>query len=134
MLKLWGEVRGVMGGDGEKCGVAVLGIWGSRKWVAGERGAPSEIRSVHGCVAPDGVRCDPRSPQAPNVIRGACGHMAFGGAARDLCRPWLRGACRRPARFTLPVDAWHPECPARFAAAEICPVVASCLNGILLPN
>lgn len=44
MLKLWGDGRGVMGGDGEKCGVAVLGIWGSRKWVAGERGAPSAIR------------------------------------------------------------------------------------------
>ena len=54
MLKLWGDGRGVMGGDGEKCGVAVLGIWGSRKWVAGERGTP-------------------------NVIRDARGHMAFGG-------------------------------------------------------
>ena len=62
MLKLWGEVRGVMGRGGDKCGVAVLGIWDSRKWVAGERGAPSEIRSVHGCAAPDGVRCDSRCP------------------------------------------------------------------------
>lgn len=78
MLKLWGEVRGVMGGDGEKCEVAVLGIWGSRKWVAGERGTPSGIHSVHGCAAPDGVRCDPRSLQTPNAIRDARGHMAFG--------------------------------------------------------
>ena len=89
MLKLWGDGRGVMGGDGEKCGVAVLGIWGSRKWVAGERGTPSEIRSVHGCAAPEGVRCDPRNPQTPNVIRDARGHMAFG----------------RRARFVPPVDA-----------------------------
>lgn len=67
MLKLWGEVRGVMGGDGEKCEVAVLGIWGSRKWVAGERGTPSGIHSVHGCAAPADVR-------------------------RDLRRPWMHGA------------------------------------------
>lgn len=107
MLKLWGEVRGVMGGDGEKCEVAVLGIWGSRKWVAGERGTPSGIHGVHGCAAPDGVLLDPRSPQTPNVIRDARGHMAFGapcaicavhGSAapadvrRDLRRPWMHGA------------------------------------------
>lgn len=55
MLKLWGEVRGVMGRGGDKCGVAVLGIWGSRKWVAGECGTPSEIRGVYGCAAPDGT-------------------------------------------------------------------------------
>ena len=78
MLKLWGEVRGVMGGDGEKCEVAVLGIWGSRKWVAGERGTPNVIRETHGCAAPDGVRCDPRNPQTPNAIRDTRGHMAFG--------------------------------------------------------
>lgn len=104
MLKLWGDGRGVMGGDGEKCGVAVLGIWGSRKWVAGERGTPSEIRSVHGCAAPEGVRCDPRNPQTPNVIRDARGHMAFGApcaicaacgcaapadARRDSRCPWM---------------------------------------------
>lgn len=119
MLKLWGEVRGVMGRGGDKCGVAVLGIWGSRKWVAGERGAPSEIRGgdgehgtpnaireTRGCAAPDGVLLDPRSPQTPNVIRDARGHMAFGapcaicavhGSAapadvrRDLRRPWMHG-------------------------------------------
>lgn len=91
MLKLWGEVRGVMGRGGDKCGVAVLGIWGSRKWVTGERGTPSEIRGgdgehgtpnvireTRGCAAPDGVLLDPRSPQTPNAIRGARGHMAFG--------------------------------------------------------
>lgn len=71
MLKLWGEVRGVMGRGGDKCGVAVLGIWGSRKWVAGERGAPSEIRSVQGCAAPEGVRCGPRNPQTPGAIRSS---------------------------------------------------------------
>lgn len=76
MLKLWGDGRGVMGRGGDKCGVAVLGIWGSRKWVAGECGTPSEIRSVHGCAAPEGVRCDPRNPQTPNVIRDARGCMA----------------------------------------------------------
>lgn len=62
MLKPWGEVRGVMGGGGDKCGVAVLDIWGSRKWVAGERGTPSEIRSVHGCAAPADARRDLRCP------------------------------------------------------------------------
>lgn len=67
MLKLWGEVRGVMGGDGEKCEVAVLGIWGSRKWVAGERGTPCAICAVHGSAAPADVR-------------------------RDLRRPWMHGA------------------------------------------
>lgn len=107
MLKLWGDGRGVMGGGGDKCGVAVLGIWGSRKWVAGECGTPSEIRSVQGCAAPDGVLLDPRSPQTPNVIRDARGRMAFGapcaicavhGSAapadvrRDLRRPWMHGA------------------------------------------
>lgn len=65
MLKLWGEVRGVMGRGGDKCGVAVLGIWGSRKWVAGERGAPSEIRSVHSCAAPEGVRGAVRDSRCP---------------------------------------------------------------------
>lgn len=76
MLKLWGEVRGVMGGDGEKCEVAVLGIWGSRKWVAGERGTPSGIHSVHGCAAPDGVLLDPRSPQTSGAICVDRGCMA----------------------------------------------------------
>lgn len=104
MLKLWGDGRGVMGRGGDKCGVAVLGIWGSRKWVAGERGAPSEIRSVQGCAAPEGVRCDPRNPQMPNAILGARGHMAFGApcaicdvrgsaapadARRDSRCPWM---------------------------------------------
>lgn len=78
MLKLWGEVRGVMGRDGDKCGVAVLGIWGSRKWVAGERGAPSEIRSVHGCAAPCAI-CDVRGCAAPADAR------------RDSRRPWMHG-------------------------------------------
>lgn len=32
-----------MGGGGDKCGVTVLDIWGSRKWVAGECGTPSAI-------------------------------------------------------------------------------------------
>lgn len=59
-----------MGGDGDKCGVAVLAIWGSRKWVAGERGTPSEIRGGDG------------EHGTPNAIRDACGHMAFGGHAR----------------------------------------------------
>ena len=107
MLKLWGEVRGVMGRGGDKCGVAVLGIWGSRKWVTDERGPPSEIRSVQGCAAPDGVRCDPRSPQMLNAICGARGHIAFGvpcaicdvrgstapaDARRDSRCPWTHGA------------------------------------------
>lgn len=106
MLKLWGDGRGVMGRGGDKCGVVVLGIWGSRKWVAGERGTPSEIRGVYGCAAPDGVRCDPRNPQTPNVIRDARGHMAFGApcaicdvrgsaapadARRDSRRPRMHG-------------------------------------------
>lgn len=89
MLKLWGDGRGVMGRGGDKCGVAVLGIWGSRKWVAGECGTPSEIRGgdgehgtpnvireTRGCAAPDGVRCDPRSLQTPGAIRVARGCMA----------------------------------------------------------
>ena len=76
MLKLWGEVHGVMGRGGDKCGVAVLGIWGSRKWVTDERGTPSEIHGVHGCAAPDGVRCDPRNLQTPGAIRVARGCMA----------------------------------------------------------
>lgn len=96
MLKLWGEVRGVMGRGGDKCGVAVLGIWGSRKWVAGERGAPSEIRSVHGCAAPDGVRCDSRCPWMPNAIRGARGRMAF-GAPCAICVDRGRMAPRAPS-------------------------------------
>lgn len=96
MLKLWGEVRGVMGRGGDKCGVAVLGICGSRKWVAGERGAPSEIRSVHGCAAPDGVRCDSRCPWMPNAIRGARGHMAF-GAPCAICVDRGRMAPRAPS-------------------------------------
>lgn len=85
MLKLCCEVRGAIGGGGgDKCGVAVLDIWDSRKWVAGERGTPSEIRSVHGCAAPDGVRRDPRSPQTPNAICDARGRLASAGAKRDL--------------------------------------------------
>lgn len=105
MLKLWGDGRGVMGRGGDKCGVAVLGIWGSRKWVAGERGTPSEIRGgdgehgtpnvireTRGCAAPDGVLLDPRSPQTPNAIRGARGHMAF----------------------VVPVDTWRSGRRARF--------------------
>lgn len=84
MLKLCREVRGVMGRGGDKCGVAVLDIWGSRKWVAGERGTPSEIRSVHGCAAPDDVRRDPRSSQTPNAICDARGRLASAGAKRDL--------------------------------------------------
>ena len=95
MLKLWGDGRGVMGRGGDKCGVVVLGIWGSRKWVAGECGTPSEIRGGDG------------EHGTPNAIRGARGHMAFGapcaicavhGSAapadvrRDLRRPWMHGA------------------------------------------
>lgn len=80
MLKLWGDGRGVMGGDGEKCGVAVLGIWGSRKWVAGERGTPSEIRGGDG------------EHGMPNVIREARGCVAPADARRDSRRPWMHGA------------------------------------------
>lgn len=96
MLKLWGEVRGVMGRGGDKCGVAALGIWGSRKWVAGERGTPSEIRGGDGEHGTPNVIRETRGCAAPDGVRGA---------VRDLCRPWQRGACRRPARFALPVDA-----------------------------
>lgn len=77
MLKLWGEVRGVMGGDGEKCGVAVLGIWGSRKWVAGERGTPSEIRGGDG------------EHGTPNVIRETRGCAVPADARRDSRCPWM---------------------------------------------
>lgn len=110
MLKLWGDGRGVMGGMAS-VGAAVLGIWGSRKWVAGECGTPSEIRSVQGCAAPEGVRRDPRNPQTPNAILGARGHMAFGApcaicdirgsaaledARRDSRCPWMH-APRAPS-------------------------------------
>lgn len=37
-----------MGGGGDKCGVAVLDIWGSRKWVAGERGTPRVPSAIRG--------------------------------------------------------------------------------------
>lgn len=78
MLKLWGDGRGVMGRGGDKCGVAVLGIWGSRKWVAGERGTPSEIRGGDG------------EHGTPNVIRETRGS---------------RGARWRSARSSKPADA-----------------------------
>lgn len=116
MLKLWGDERGVMGGDGEGCGVAVLGIWGSRKWVAGERGTPSGIHSVHGCAVPDGVLLDPRSPQTPNAIRDARGHMA------------LR---RRRARFVTSVAARRLQTPGAIRVARGCmaPRVPSTICG-----
>ena len=85
------------------CGAGLLGLAKVGGW---RTGAPSKIHSVHGCAAPDGVLLDPRSPQTPNVIRDARGHMAFGapcaicavhGSAapadvrRDLRRPWMHG-------------------------------------------
>lgn len=76
MLKLRGDGRGVMGGDGEKCGVAVLGILGSRKWVRGFRARAARfvtsvaarrlqtlgaIRVARGCMA----------PRVPSTIRSS---------------------------------------------------------------
>lgn len=85
---MWRDGRG-----GDKCGVAVLDIWDSRKWVAGERGTPSEIRSAHGCAAPDGVRRDPRSPQTPNAICDVRGSAA----AKDVQRNSRLSGTRGPA-------------------------------------
>lgn len=48
MLKLWGEVRGVMGRGGDKCGAAVLGI-GAREsgWLANAE--PADARRDSRC-------------------------------------------------------------------------------------
>lgn len=71
---------------------------------------------------------------ASSAICADPGRMKSGDAQRDCD---VRGSAApadvrrnlRQSRTRGPAD-----CLTRFAAAEICPVVASCLNGILLPN
>lgn len=72
MLKLWDEVCGVMGRGGDKCWVAVLGIWSWRKWVAGERGTPGAIRGVHGSAAPADARRDSHRPRMHGTQSAQC--------------------------------------------------------------
>lgn len=50
---MWRDGRG-----GDKCGVVVLDIWDSRKWVAGERGTPNAIRDARGRLASAGAKRD----------------------------------------------------------------------------
>ena len=94
------------------CGAGHLGL----AKVGGERGTPSEIRGGDG------------EHGTPNVIRETRGCAAPDGVLLDPRSPQTPNVIR-DARGCM-----RPERPARFVAAEICPVVASCLNGILLPN
>ena len=76
--------------------------------------------------------------QMSDAIRVDRGCMAPEDAMRDSRSPWARGPADGSVRFAVPVGVRSNRDTqgrhARFAASEICPVVASCLNGILLPN
>lgn len=71
---------------------------------------------------------------APSAILGARGRMKPGDAQRDcdVCGSAAPADVRRNLRQSR--TRGPADCLTRFAAAEICPVVASCMNGILLPN